>query len=194
VYGSRFGQPTTAGLAFAGVCPLASDKTRGSYKDLVEQCQGGAEGNSVEDKLDALLATASKKPGAKEVPGTSDDPISPLDMLRQRLRTELIPAFQEIKEKYADRSIELNMDASDFLQGGRKLVIEFTIRPHSVRLDGTVMDTGIAFNEIRSNGGTAGAISSGPMLRTRLLTPEKFREFICGRIALLVQSILRQRR
>ena len=172
---------------------MAIDKIRSSYQSLVKKWADPPHGEkSAEEKLDSLLTTHNREPGQEEA--APKQAVSRLDDLRRSFREELIPAFEEIKQKYGTQGIKLDMDVSEFLEGRRKLAIEFSIKSHTVRLDGTVMETGIAFNEIRSIGGTPGAICSGPMLRTRQLTPDQFREFICGRIALLVRSILRQKR
>jgi len=172
---------------------VAIDKLRTSYKSLVKKWATLPQDEmSAEEKLDTLL-TADAGRGAEEQNATVARP-SPLDVFRNQLQEELIPACEEIKQKYAIKGITLEMDASDFLGGGRKLLIEIAMQTHAVHLDGTVMEGGIAFNEIQSTGGVAGAMCSGPMLRTRQLTPDGFREFVCGRIALLVRSILRQQR
>ena len=174
---------------------MADDKTGSSYVDLVKQREAGAKNSSAESKLDVLLVSAGKLSRERQAAGEAlaKEP-SRLDVFRETVRTELIPAFRQIQQKYAARGIELWMDASDFLDGGRMLFIEIAIKTYATRLDGTVTETGIAFNEIRAIGGVDGAICSGPMLRIRRLTPEKFREFVCGHIAMLVQSVLRERR
>ncbi|MCK4660997.1 MAG: hypothetical protein KAV82_15860 [Phycisphaerae bacterium] len=152
------------------------------------------EDESAEDRLDALLTVHQWRSRQRLEDNAAAARNSRIDAFRHKLCDELAPAFEEIKQKYRDQDIKLDLDASDFLSGGRKLVIEFTVQSHSVYLDGTVMESGIAFNEIRSVGGVPGAICSGPMLATRQLTSRGFREFVCNHIALLVRSILRQKR
>ena len=172
---------------------LAINKIRSGYQSLVRKwADPPRDDKSAEEKLDSLL-TAHNQQSAQDAAAPKQAP-SRLDELRRIFRDEMIPAFEEIKQKYGAQGIKLDMDASNFLEGHRKLAIEFSIKSHAVRLDGTVMETGIAFNEVRLIGGVPGAICSGPMLRTRQLTTDQFREFVCGRIALLVRSILRQRR
>ncbi len=175
---------------------MAIDRIRSSYKSLVKKrAVAPQQEKSAEEKLDSLLNVHQQRSGQDQAQDTSgNDQPTRLDVFRSKLREELIPVFEEIKEKYGGQGIALDMDASDFLEGGRRLLIEFRMKSYSVQLDGTVMENGIAFNEIRSTGPIAGAICSGPMLRIRELTPDKFREFICGRIALMVRSILRQKR
>lgn len=174
---------------------MAIDRALNSYKNLMKKrAQAPPEQKSSEEKLDALLNANKQRSDRDQEKNASTGAISRLDAFRNRLREELVPAFEELKQKYDAQGLTLNMEASDFLQGGRKLVIEFRIQTSSVRLEGTVLESGIAFNEIRSHGGVPGAISSGPMLRTRQLTAETFREFVCGRIAMLLRSVLRQKR
>lgn len=172
---------------------MAMDKLRSSYQSLVQKWTAPQpDEKSAEEKLDTLLTGEPSGPGSEQT--VSAAPTSPLDAFRQRVREELTLVVEEIQRKYALKGIAVHMDADDFLGGGRRLCIEISMQNHAMRLDGTVMEGGIAFNEVRSLDGTPGAICSGPMLRTRQLTPEGFREFVCGRIALLVRSILRQQR
>ncbi|MCP4591310.1 MAG: hypothetical protein GY842_11220 [bacterium] len=149
---------------------------------------------SSEQSLDSLLSAHEERAAAarpQSAGGTGD---SRMEMFRRRLANELIPAFDELKAKYAEQGLDLKLDASDFLEGGRRLIIEFTWQSQAVRLDGTVTDAGVAFNEIRSAAGVPGAICSGPMLRIHRVTIDDFREFVCAHIAVLVRSVMRLQR
>ena len=174
---------------------MAINKLRNSYKNLVKrQAPPVPEKKSSEETLDELLNAHHQRSSSASGKTADGAPRSRLDIFRDKLSGELGSAFEELKRKYESQGLVLNLDAEEFLLGGRRLNIEFRLQNYSVRLEGTVLESGIAFNEIRSIGGVAGAISSGPTLRIRDLTADEFREFVCGRIALLLRSVLRERR
>lgn len=175
---------------------MPTDETKSDYQKLVQKWSSPpAAQKSAEQNLDALLAARSGA-AAEPVSAVALEPAAPLswmDALRRLISRELIPVFEDIKAKYESYGIALSMDVSDFLQGGRGVVIKFDTPPRSIELEGTVINEGIAFNEIQSYGGVPGAICSGPMLRVRRLTAEAFRDFICAQLAPLVRTKLRQK-
>lgn len=120
---------------------------------------------------------------------------SPMDALRRRFITELIPAFGGLIEKYAANGVTLELDADHFVNGGRNLTITIQYEGSGTRLDGVVTDAAIAFTETRFSATDRGGVAaSGPSLRTRDLSAHLFRDFVCRQIAPLVQSVLRRRR
>lgn len=179
------------------------DETKTGYQRLLEKCAPPPTAQkSAEESLDALLSGRpadgphpANPPAAPAAAPRLDPRLSgsPLDPLRKLFSEELVPMFEVIKAKYQTYGIGLVLDISDFLAGGRRVVIEFQMPPQSIRLEGTAVNEGIAFNEIHSYSAVPGAISSGPMLRTRLLNAEKFRDFLCARLAPLVRTKLRQK-
>lgn len=145
-----------------------------------------------ETKLDTLLNRYKKRTSEAEPVQPTHAPSDPVENLRERFRTELIPVFQQLADKYASRSIVLHMDVGLFLSGGYELLIDIQFENHGVRLLGTVLPDRIAFQETRYTNNVGPAMTSGPTLRTRGLSGQKFREFICERIGELVRTALRQ--
>lgn len=148
------------------------------------------EGVSAEEKLDALLGSLIRQESGKRGEGREGEKASPLEVLRRQMREELIPAFDEIRKKYESLGISMTMDASDFLDGGRHITLEFAREPYIIRLEGAVTDRAIGFNEVHSTRLVEGTIKSGPMLMTRRLSVEQFREFVFERVAILIKSVL----
>lgn len=153
------------------------------------RARGGGEGES---KLDALLEQHSR---SEDDAAESDPaPVTPLDRLRRLFDAELIPAFEELQNKYADKALKLTFDASRFLGGGRDITIEIEFAGAGIRLQGTVMPNLIAFQQTRyAEDDPAGLTASGPTLRTRDLTGETFRDFVCERIANLVHAVAQRK-
>lgn len=114
-------------------------------------------------------------------------------MLRELFVKELIPAFDELKEKYAASEVILEMDASSFLGGGRGIVFQFQVGDCQTRLAGTVTYEAVAFHETTSAPDMEGELASGPMLRLHRLNARTFKEFICERLAGLLKIVLRGR-
>ena len=105
---------------------------------------------------------------------------------------ELIPDFVELVDKYSKAGISMQMDASNLLQGGREIKLEFSIGEYSVELEGTVTSDAIAFHETRYAPDVRGELISGPMLRLRQLDAAAFRSFVCERITLLFRTATRR--
>ncbi len=121
--------------------------------------------------------------------------ISPIDLLRQLFIDELIPVVNELREKYAPKGLNLQMNAERFLDGKREIVIEIQFDGIGMRYNGTVTNGAIAFNQTRFDTDDRGGLTaSGAALRTRNLNAEKFRAFLCDRIAHLVQQAGKRRR
>jgi len=164
------------------------------YADLVQQRKPGASlprDASTEEHLDALIDQVKER----QRHSGEDDAItpSPLQCLRQLTINELIPTFVELVEKYSKSGISLQMDASNFLEGGREMRFEFGIGEHRSQLLGTVTTEAIAFHETRYSPEVHGEFISGPMLRLRHLDAKVFRDFICERLTVLLRDATRRR-
>jgi hypothetical protein len=142
-----------------------------------------------EEELDALIAVKKESDGKSHV-GRSSPP-DPIQALREQTINELVPVFVELVEKYSRSGISLQMDASNFLEGGREIKFEFGIGEYRAQLQGTVTTEGIAFHETRHSPEVYGELISGPMLRLRTLTRDTFREFVCERLTLLLRAAMR---
>jgi hypothetical protein len=177
---------------------LTKPQARSSFRELVEKTQppkseptGGKPGlRSPEQELDALVDALSERDRQEGSPIRREDPIQGL---RELAIKELIPIFVELMEKYADPGISMQMDASNFLEGGREIKFEFGVADHRTQLHGTVTTEAIAFHETRYSPDVQGELVSGPMLRLRGLTGEVFRNFICERLTLLLRTAVRRR-
>lgn len=112
-------------------------------------------------------------------------------VLRERFKNDLIPEFQGLAEKYAAEGVTLHMDISLFLSGGHELLIDIQFGNRGFRLLGTVLPNRIAFQKTQFMNNIGAAMTSGPALRTRELTRQEFREFICAHIGELIRTALR---
>jgi hypothetical protein len=146
---------------------------------------------TAETELDALLDVMRRR-GEKSSEGDAA-PESPLQRLRESLVNDLIPVFVELVEKYSKAGVSMQMDASNFLEGGREIRFEFSLNNHRTELHGTVTNEGIAFHEVRYSPDFHGELAAGPMLRLRGLNARTFREFVCERLALLIRGAIRRR-
>lgn len=147
---------------------------------------------SPEEELDTLVTTLARRRQEEAEHGPSAQP-DPVRALRGLMTAELIPVFVELVEKYSSSGISLQMDASNFLEGGREIQFEFGIGDHRAQLLGTVTNEAIAFHETRHSPEVRGELVSGPMLRLRHLDAQVFRDFVCERITLLLRAVLRRR-
>jgi hypothetical protein len=151
-----------------------------------------APSHSAENDLDSLLASYKQKAsesGAGEVQATQD----PIQSLREQVIRDLIPCFLELVEKYGRSGVQLQMDASNLLDGGRELKFEFSLGEYRSELQGTVTTDVIAFHEVRSAPDIHGQLLAGPMLRLKQLSPKTFREFVCERLSLLLKQASRRK-
>jgi len=150
------------------------------------------EERGAEDELDSLidvLSARSRQTSAGADPLEDD----PLVTLRKLTLSTLVPVFVELVEKYSQSGISMQMDASNFLEGGREIKFEFGLGEYRSQLQGTVTNDGIAFHETRYSPDFQGELTSGPMLRLRGLTAETFRQFVCERLTFLLRSVARRR-
>ena len=168
--------------------------TKGSaYQRLVEQnVPPDSSPPSLESELDSLVTVFENRKKRKDHSAERDEP-DPIQVLREMTIHELAPIFSDLKEKYAARGIVMNMDASDFVDGGREVRFDFRLGEYCSKLLGTVTEEAIAFHETRHAPDLDGELASGPMLRLRNLTGDTFREFICERLAHLLRTALRRR-
>jgi len=177
---------------------VATSDRPDSYRDLVRRNQipPPPPRPAPEDELDTLVtaySTQRKPPTATGVAGDGANAPDPIEILRELTLDELVPTFVDLIDKYSGAGIAMQMDASNFLQGGREIQFEFGLGEHRIQLVGTVTSEAIAFHETRYSPHVHGELASGPMLRLRTLTARSFREFICERLTLLLRSAMRRR-
>lgn len=142
-----------------------------------------------EERLDQLFEQHRNQLVEQQIVQRPKDELSPLDKLRRLMLDELIPVANELREKYEANGLNLRMDAEQFLNGGREIVIEMQFDGIGMRYNGTAITGSIAFQQTRYDvGERSGLTASGTALRTRDLDAAKFRKFICDRIAHLVQQ------
>ena len=103
-----------------------------------------------------------------------------------------MPVAVEVADRYAPKGITVKMDAANFLQGGRGIKLDFAFGECQLRLQGTVTDEGVAFEETRYGPRMQGELTSGPMLRLRNLNAAVFRDFLCERLAMLIRAAMRR--
>jgi len=147
---------------------------------------------SPEEDLDSLIRALKQRATDEDPLGTGISP-DPLEALRGRVLREFVPVFVELLEKYGDTGLSLQMDASNFLEGGREIRFEFGLGAYRMYLVGTVTSDAIAFHETRHSPNVHGELMSGPMLRLRRLDAAVFRNFICERLTILVRTVTRRR-
>ena len=145
-----------------------------------------------EQELDSLIALLKERRQQGASHGGSLTP-DPIQSLRALTINELIPVFVELVEKYSRSGVSMQMDASNFLEGGREIKFEFGIGEYRTQLLGTVTSEAIAFHETRYTPDVRGELVSGPMLRLRNLTAQTFRDFVCDRLSILLRGAMRRR-
>ena len=165
-------------------------KTLESYDDAISS-PSSPPGKNLENELDALIHVIKRRTQEPADDGHGDQ--SPLQSLRRLMVNELVPVFMDLVDKYSKANISLQMDASNFLEGGREIKFEFTTGEYRTQLHGTVTDEGIAFHEVRYSPEFHGELATGPMLRLRQLNAKTFREFICDQLTHLLRTSLRRR-
>lgn len=161
------------------------------YQKLVEQTTPPPRPQRTsEDELDSLINILKRRDEeGMQKSGFRD----PLQALREMMVNELVPVFVDIVEKYSQSGISLQMDASNFLEGGREIRFEFGIGEYRSHLQGTVTGEAIAFHETRYSPDFHGELTAGPMIRLRYLNAKTFREFICERLSTLIRTATRRR-
>ena len=145
-----------------------------------------------EDELDALIPALAARQREVTSRAGGQDP-DRIRALRELTIRDFIPIFVELVEKYAASGFIMQMDASNFLEGGRELRFEFGVGDHRMELLGTVTTEAIAFHETRHSPDVHGELVSGPMLRLHNLDGDAFRNFVCDRLMVLVRAAMRQR-
>ena len=145
---------------------------------------------NAEGQLDSLLEHMRER--TEQGIGAEGRGSDRIQAFRKLLISELIPVFVELLEKYSRNGLAMQMDASNFLEGGREIRFEFALGEYRSQLHGTVTGDGVAFHEVRYSPDFHGELTAGPMLHIRNLTAEIFREFICERLALLIKLAMRR--
>ena len=153
---------------------------------------GPRKSRETESELDSLVPVL-KKHGVDGPRTAKSGGPERLQMLRKLMLEKLIPVFVELVEKYSEAGFAMQMDASNFLEGGREIRFEFGIGDYRTELLGTVTTEAIAFHETRFSPNVHGDLISGPMLRLHTLDSVTFRDFVCERLLVLARSRLRQR-
>ncbi|MGD2110552.1 MAG: hypothetical protein PVI86_14325 [Phycisphaerae bacterium] len=173
---------------------MSAAKITKTYGELVAESRPSKQPPppSQEEELDALLRALSER-REREASGGDGAGFDPVQRLREVMAGDLIPEFVALVEKYSRSGVSMEMDATDLLNGGRGIQLEFEVGEHGVRLQGTVTSDAIAFHETRHAPDVHGEIASGPMLRLRGLNKAVFREFICERLCVLLRAVIKRR-
>lgn|GEM_PF-1148527 len=168
-------------------------RTQTKYEKLIEKTRPPEPvEQTTETELDRLLKTIAERERREKVRKAAPK-IDPLVMLREKTVKELVPTFVELVEKYGQVGVAMQMDASSLLEGGRELTFEFAFGAFRMELQGTVVTDAIAFHEVRHAPDLQGQMVAGPMLRLKTLNAKTFREFVCGRIMVLIRLAHRRR-
>jgi hypothetical protein len=145
---------------------------------------------SPERQLDELLARYDRQ--RSDAVGTpAAEHTDRIDALRTLMREELVPAFHEVATKYTREDLTMEMDATNFLSGGRELTIQIVLGDWEMILNGMATTEGIAIQETRRAPHLSGDLNSGSLLRMNGLTPDTFRHFLVKRLARLLRTALR---
>jgi hypothetical protein len=140
-----------------------------------------------ESVLDALLQQSHQTPE----PATAKPTTDPLSRTRRLFQEVLLPVADELRAKYEPSGVTLRVDATQLLGNGRGVTIAIEFQAAGMRLDGTVTDSVVAFQQTRyTRSDRSGLTGSGPALSLRNLDGEVFRDFLCQRIATLVRSAM----
>lgn len=162
------------------------------YGKLIQQSNSSSRRRiSATEELDRLVNRMDQGPN-QQVDASLGLKADPVETLRAQVIDEFAPAFQELVDKYAPSGISLELDASDFLSGGRTIKMTFKHGEHRSMLEGTVTSDMVAFLETRYSPSCDGQLLRGPALRLRGLTVEKFREFVCQRLAILLKLAIKR--
>lgn len=170
---------------------MDEQRTPTGYQKLVEKITPPVPPQrTAEDELDSLINVLKRR---EEGGLTGQSRKDPLQSLREMMINELVPIFVEIVEKYSKSGIAMQMDASNFLEGGREIRFEFGIGAYRSHLQGTITGEAIAFHETRYSPDFHGELTAGPMIRLRYLNGKTFREFICERLSTMIRTATRRR-
>lgn len=146
---------------------------------------------SLETDLDKLISCMKQRERREAEPKPKDR--DRIQELRELMVRELVSVFVGLMEKYRDDGISMEMDASNFLEGGREIRFDFALKEFRIQLLGTVTTEAIAFHETRHFPDVRGELVSGPMLRLRSINAKTFRDFVCERLAVLIRAVMRGR-
>lgn len=172
---------------------MAEPGKKTNYANLVLRAQPPKKKEgSAQDDLDALL-TQYQDRQHKVAESAGQQTVDRVQQLREDMLRIYIPAFVDLTEKYAPAGIQLEMDASVLLQGGRELKFVFRVGEYRSEMHGVVTSHAIAFHETTYTPQVGGEIASGPMLRLRSLNEGVFRDFICQRLTQLLRTAMGRR-
>ncbi len=174
--------------------PSDSQPQASNYQRLVERFRVPDRPKACpESELDNILSVVKQREAEKSSQQHKKEKPDAIQQLRHLLLHELIPVFVELMEKYKASGISMDMDASNFLEGGREIRFCFGYGEYRMDLLGTVTSEAIAFHETQYTPDVHGQLVSGPMLRLRRLDSGAFRDFVCNRISSLLKASLRRR-
>ncbi len=174
--------------------PSEGQPAASNYKRLVERFRTPDQSKvNPESELDQILNVVKQREAEQSAQQNKVEKPDIIQQLRHRLINEMIPVFVELMEKYKPSGVSMDMDASNFLEGGREIRFCFGYGEYRLELLGTVTAEAIAFHETQFTPDVRGQLVSGPMLRLRRLDSNTFRDFVCNRISGLLKSSLRQR-
>ncbi len=163
------------------------------YQQLIERVKPPIPiSRTAETELDRLIRAIEERTARASKPRIHEV-VDPLQQLRELTLNELVPVFVELVEKYSKSGMAMHMDASSLLEGGRELHFEFGIGDYRMQLQGMVTTDAIAFHEVRHAPDVEGQLIAGPMLRLKTLDASTFREFVCGRLTVLLRQAHRRR-
>lgn len=109
----------------------------------------GVRPRSAEGESDRLIVFV-QKPRVPARPSATAVGQERIQRLRELIVPEFSPAFDELKEKYAASEAVLEMDGSNFLDGGRATEFPFQVGGYRTKLAGTVTSEAVAFHETPS--------------------------------------------
>ena len=144
--------------------------------------------SKTETEIDALLSEHDRRISSQRQPSASSPDRSPLDQLRDEFRDRLIPLVERLAAKYGPKGVIVTMNAEDFLNGGRSIIIDVAFGGYRTVQEGTVMTDSIAFSEINHMPNLGETVSAGKTLRKRHLTEEGMADFILKTVAALIRA------
>lgn len=142
----------------------------------------------MELEIDSLLNEHDRrKAKSAGQPPNKPEP-SPLDQLRDKFREEFVPLVERIASQYGPKGVSVSMNAENFLEGGRIIVIDVAFGGFRIVQEGTVMPDSIAFSEVHHAPNRGETMSAGQTIRGRQLTEEGMSDFILKSAASLIRA------
>ena len=142
----------------------------------------------MDTEIDSLLNENDRRHAkvAEKLAGKPEP--SPLDELRAEFRERFVPLVEKIAGQYSPKGVTVAMNATDFLEGGRTVVIDIAFGGYRIVHEGTVMADSIAFSEVRyvPNGGET--VTAGQTIRGRQLSEQGIADFILKVVASLIRA------